>query len=82
MTHTNACGTEPFDKVYCLGYQVHHEDWSPFPRVNRLRQDFLDRPYDIDIERLRPLRGLQRTSNSTKKITVCNAFKKVLENTT
>ena len=43
MTHTNACGTEPFDKVYCLGYQVHHEDWSPFPRVNRLRQDFLDR---------------------------------------
>ena len=36
--HTNACGTEPFDHVYSLGYQVHHEDWSPFPRVNMLRQ--------------------------------------------
>lgn len=29
-THTTACGTEPFDKNYCIGYQVHHEDWSPF----------------------------------------------------
>ena len=27
--HTNARGTEPYDKAYCLGYQVHHEDWSP-----------------------------------------------------
>ena len=24
--HTTACGTEPFDKTYSLGYQVHHED--------------------------------------------------------
>ena len=32
--HTNARGTEPYDKVYCLGYQVHHEDWSPLsPRA-------------------------------------------------
>ena len=51
--HTNACGTEPFDHVYSLGYQVHHEDWSPFPRVNMLRQTFLDRPYEVDVERLR-----------------------------
>lgn len=29
--HTTARGTEPYDKVYCLGYQVHHEDWSPYP---------------------------------------------------
>ena len=52
-THTTACGTEPFDKNYCIGYQVHHEDWSPFPRVNHLRQTFLDGKYWIDIERLR-----------------------------
>ena len=51
--HTDACGTEPYDKTYSLGYQVHHEDWSPFPRVNRLRQTFLDREYYIDVERLR-----------------------------
>lgn len=29
--HTTARGTEPYDKVYCLGYQVHHEDWSASP---------------------------------------------------
>ena len=52
--HTTARGTEPYDKVYCLGYQVHHEDWSPYPRINRLRQTFLDRGYDVDVERLRP----------------------------
>ncbi len=53
LIHTDACGTEPFDKTYSLGYQVHHKDWSPFPRVNHLRQTFLDRPYEIDVERLR-----------------------------
>ena len=52
--HTTARGTEPYDKVYCLGYQVHHEDWSPYPRINKLRQTFLDRGYDVDVERLRP----------------------------
>ena len=51
--HTAARGIEPFDQVYSLGYQVNHADWSPFPRVNRLRQTFLDRPYEIDVERLR-----------------------------
>ena len=49
--HTTARGTEPYDKVYCLGYQVHHEDWSPYPRINKLRQTFLDRGYDVDVER-------------------------------
>ena len=38
-THTTACGTEPFDKNYCIGYH--------------LRQTFLDGKYWIDIERLR-----------------------------
>lgn len=51
--HTTAVGTQPFDQTYSLGYEVGHADWSPFPRVNRLRQTFLDNPYDIDVERLR-----------------------------
>ncbi len=34
--HTSARGIEEFDKVYGLGYQVDHADWSPFPRVNQL----------------------------------------------
>ena len=49
--HTDARGVEPFDQSYGLGYQVGHGDWSPFARVNRLRRTFLDRPYDIDVER-------------------------------
>ncbi|MDF2988790.1 MAG: formate C-acetyltransferase/glycerol dehydratase family glycyl radical enzyme, partial [Eubacterium sp.] len=47
INSTNACGIQPHDQTYSLGYQVNHEDWSPFPRVNHLRQKFLDRPYDI-----------------------------------
>ncbi|XOQ58407.1 MAG: hypothetical protein ACFWUI_01625 [Clostridium sp.] len=34
---TTACGTEPFDHCYGVGYKVNHEDWSPFPHVNHLR---------------------------------------------
>ena len=48
IMHTTACGTQPYDQTYSLGYEVGHADWSPFPRVNHLRQTFLDRPYDID----------------------------------
>ena len=51
LNHTDARGAQPFDQNYGLGYQVGHSDWSPFPRVNRLRRVFLDRPYDIDVER-------------------------------
>ncbi len=47
IKQTTAVGTEPYDKTYSIGYQVHHEDWSPFPRVNQLRETFLDRPIDL-----------------------------------
>ena len=71
-THTTACGTEPFDKNYCIGYQVHHEDWSPFPRVNHLRQTFLDGKYWIDIERfwtlhLKSVRMISSTSEMMRR---------------
>ena len=51
IPHTQARGVEPYDKHYGLGYQVRHAEWSPYPRVNRLRRVFLDRPFDIDVER-------------------------------
>lgn len=35
--HTTASGVEKFDHTYSLGYQVNHEDWSPYKRVNYLR---------------------------------------------
>ena len=80
--HTNARGVEPFDQVYSLGYQVHHDDWSPFPRVNRLRQTFLDRPYEVDVERLRLVtEAYQKYEGVPRKLQCAYAFENVLLNT-
>ena len=77
--HTQARGTEPYDKVYCLGYQVHHEDWSPYPRINRLRQTFLDRGYDVDVERLRLVtQSYRQHEHLPEKLKVAYAFENVL----
>lgn len=82
INHTNACGTEPFDKTYSLGYQVHHEDWSPYPRVNHLRQTFLDRPYEVDVERLRLVtEAYQKHESCPRKLLCAYAFENVLLNT-
>ncbi|EMC3650958.1 (2S)-3-sulfopropanediol dehydratase [Citrobacter sp. ESY80] len=81
--HTTANGTQDFDKTYSLGYQVNHEDWSPFPRVNRLRQTFLDRPYDIDVERLRLVtEAYKKHENAPRKLKCAYAFENILLNTT
>lgn len=80
--HTTAQGTESYDKVYSLGYQVHHEDWSPFPRVNHLRQTFLDRPYEVDVERLRLVtEAYEAHSGEPRKLQCAYAFEHVLKNT-
>ena len=80
--HTNACGTEPCDHVYSLGYQVHHEDWSPFPRVNMLRQTFLDRPYEVDVERLRLVtESYKEHEVCPRKLQCAYAFENILLNT-
>ncbi|MGL4383430.1 MAG: (2S)-3-sulfopropanediol dehydratase, partial [Bacilli bacterium] len=81
--HTNARGTEPYDITYSLGYEVNHKDWSPYPRVNRLRQKFLDRQYWIEVERLRLVtKAYQEHENSPDKLKAAYAFEKVLLNTT
>ncbi|TBT04047.1 formate C-acetyltransferase/glycerol dehydratase family glycyl radical enzyme [Vibrio parahaemolyticus] len=81
--HTDAIGTEAFDKVYGLGYEVGHEDWSPFPRVNKLRQTFLDRPYDIDVERLRLVTEAFQNNETVPRILQCAyAFENILLNST
>ena len=81
ITHTTARGTEPFDKTYCIGYQVHHEDWSPFARVNTLRKRFLDRPYNVDVERLRLVtESYEKTEGQPRKLQCAHAFENVLMN--
>ena len=81
--HTDACGTESFDKTYSLGYEVHHKDWSPFPRINYLRQVFLDRPYEVDVERLRLVtESYKEHEVCPRKLQCAYAFEKVLLHTT
>lgn len=74
-------GTEPFDKVYSLGYQVNHDDWSPYPRVNNLRQNFFDRPYDIDVDRLRLVtESYKQHEECSRKMQCAYAFENILLN--
>ncbi|WP_422768229.1 pyruvate formate lyase family protein [Photobacterium leiognathi subsp. mandapamensis] len=79
---TDAIGVDTFDKVYGLGYEVGHADWSPYPRVNRLRQTFLDRPYEIDVERLRLVTEAFKNNEVAPRILQCAyAFENILLNT-
>lgn len=83
MIHTTASGTQPFDTTYSLGYEVGHEDWSPFPRVNFLRQKFLDRPYDVDVERLRLVtEAYKNNETAPRKLQCAYAFENILLNST
>lgn len=78
---TNACGTEPFDHTYGIGYKVNHKDWSPFQRVNRLRQTFLDRPYEVDVERLRLVtEAYKKHESASRKLQCAYAFENILLN--
>ncbi|MCD8083329.1 MAG: formate C-acetyltransferase/glycerol dehydratase family glycyl radical enzyme [Clostridiales bacterium] len=79
--HPAFSGTEPYDHSYSVGYQVHHEDWSPYPRVNRLRQTFLDRPYDVDVERLRLVtESYKNHERDSQKMKCAYAFEHILTN--
>lgn len=83
MKNTPARGTENFDKIYSLGYQVNHEDWSPYPRVNYLREKFLSRTYDIDVERLRLVTEAYRNNETApRKLQCAYAFENILKNST
>lgn len=81
MIHTKAIGTEPFDKSYGLGYQVGHGDFSPFPRVNRLRKVFLDAPFNIDIQRARLVtESYQKTEGCPQILRCMHALQHILAN--
>lgn len=81
--HTDACGLDPYDQTYGLGYQVGHQDWSPFPRVNRLRQTFLDRKFYIDIERFRHVtEAYQKYEHVPAVLRCAKAFEHILMNAT
>ena len=80
IPHTKARGVEPYDKHYGLGYQVRHNEWSPYPRVNRLRRVFLDRPFDIDVERGRLFtESYRQHEGESAKVRSALAFAHVLD---
>ena len=81
--HTAACGCDAVDQTYSLGYVTGHEDWSPYGRVNRLRQVFLDRPFNIDVERFRNVTASYREHENAPAVLRCAyGFEKILENAT
>lgn len=81
--HTMASGTESYDKTYGVGYESGHDNWSPYPRVNKLRQRFLDRSFDIDIERMRNVtKAYREHEDCSVKIRCAAAFEAILMNAT
>ena len=81
--HTTAAGFDPVDQNYSIGYETGHRDWSPFPRVNRLRKAFLDREYEIDVERFRNVTAAYQENEDAPTVLRCaRAFEKILMNAT
>jgi len=81
--HTLAAGFDPVDQNYSIGYETGHRDWSPFPRVNRLRKAFLDREYEIDVERFRNVTAAYQENEDAPTVLRCaRAFEKILMNAT
>lgn len=78
---TKPCGTEPFDKHYGIGYKSGHEGFSPYQRVNRLRQTFLDRPFNIDIQRAKLITEVYKNNpDLSPKLKTAYSLKNILEN--
>ncbi len=76
-----AIGTEPYDKNYGLGYESGHKDYSPYPRVNRLRDSFLKREFNIDIERARLVtESYRENEDAPVKLKCARALANVLDN--
>ncbi|MCQ5029277.1 formate C-acetyltransferase/glycerol dehydratase family glycyl radical enzyme [Flavonifractor sp. DFI.6.63] len=79
--YTTACGTEPYDKNYGIGYKVGHSSWTPYPRVERLMKAFFAKPYDIDLQRLRLVtEAYKQHEDCSRKLQCAYAFENVLEN--
>ena len=80
--HTDAIGVVPFDKPYGgIGYQVGHKGWSPYDRVNKLREAWGELPWNIDTTRLRLVtESYQQHENDSPKMQCAYAFAHLLEN--
>ena len=83
MSACAARGTEPYDMSYGLGYQAGHDDFSPYPRVNRLRQAFFDLPFAVDTERARLVTEVYRANpERSNRLNAAYALQNVVEHAT
>lgn len=81
MVTKSACGTEAFDKNYGLGYKVGHEGFSPYERVNKLRSVFLNRKFNIDIQRAKLITETYKNNpEMSQKLKTAYSLKNILEN--
>ncbi len=81
MKKCTACGVEPFDKSFGVGYQVGHGDYSPYPRVNRARKSFLEQDFIFDAERACLLtEGYKANAAAPQVLKVAHAIEHVLQN--
>lgn len=51
MNHTTACGYDPIDRNYGIGFKPGDTNYSPFSRVNRLRDHALNDQVRLDSQR-------------------------------
>ncbi|WP_269477005.1 (2S)-3-sulfopropanediol dehydratase [Hominibacterium faecale] len=80
MNQVKPCGTERYDQSYGVGYRVGHDDFSPYGRVNRLRKQFLDREFNIDIQRARLITEVYKNNpDMSAKLKTAYALENILE---
>lgn len=81
MNQIRPCGTESYDQSYGVGYRVGHDDFSPYERVNKLRNVFLEREFNIDIQRARLITEVyQKNPQMSAKLKTAYSLKNILEN--
>ena len=81
MNTTKPIGTETFDKHYGIGYKVGHDGFSPYSRVNKLRKVFLERKFNIDIQRARLItQTYKENPGLSAKLKTAYSLKNILEN--
>lgn len=81
VLHTKANGTLPFDHHFGVGFEVGHEGWSPYERVNKLREKWGSLPWNIDTTRLKLVtESYQAHENESYTMKVAYAFEHIISN--
>lgn len=78
-----ACGVEPFDKEWNVGYDGMRDDLSPYPRINKMRNKWFNTEFTVDHERACLVtEAYQKYADQPQIIKCANALALVLRNST